>query len=136
MKSMFALVALAGALTLGACGKDKTADTAAAEKNAPAAATANDAKIVRVSVPTMQCESCVKTITGAVKKVEGVENVDVKLDQKSVFVTVSDRTPQRVSEIESAIVNAGYSTDAKARDAAAYDKLPTCCKDGGGEHKN
>jgi len=134
MKTMIAVATVACALAFGACGKEKPAD-GTAEKNDPVPAASADAKLVRLSVPTMHCESCVKTITGAVKNVEGVENVDVKLDQKSVFVTVADRTPQRVAEIESAIVNAGYSTDAKERNAAAYEKLPGCCKDGS-EHKN
>lgn len=129
MTRMIVAAAVACALALGACAKEKAADTADAKN--PSTAAAADTKIVKVSVPTMQCESCAKTITGAVKKVDGVENVDVKLDQKSVFVTVSDRTPQRVADIESAIVNAGYSTDSKQRDVAAYDKLPSCCKDGG-----
>jgi copper chaperone CopZ len=129
------------ALGVVSCGKqgdpaaEKAADKPAAGK-AVAAMDVNDPNVVKISVPTMQCESCAKTITKGVKTVPEAQDVNVDVDTKTVFVKVSNNTPETQHKLEEAISKSGYSTPTTKRDPAAYEDLPDCCKEGGGgEHK-
>jgi len=132
-------IVLAGviALTLTACSSD---DAAVAEKpslpsgNAEHVTTNDGASLIKVSVPTIQCESCAKTIRKALKDVEGAGEVDVKVDEKMVFVQVIDNSPAMKAQIEHAISDAGYRTESLDRNADAYESLPDCCKEGA--HQN
>lgn len=146
------------ALALAACGtKDEAAKDAAAKdaaatrpdtaqqnaaeagKDAAAkpgnetadAMDVNAADVVKISVPTMQCETCVEAITKGVKGVSETQNVRVDLDSKTVFVKVAANTPETQQKLEDAISKCGYSTASKERDPKAYEGLPDCCKDGG-----
>lgn len=122
------------ALALTACSQNETG--AAGEKSATngksgQASTPDGSNVIRVSVPSMQCESCAKTIKGALKEVEGAGEVDVNVDEKTVFVHVSDNTPAMKAQIEHAISDAGYKTETLDRNNEAYESLPDCCKDEG-----
>jgi len=133
------------AVALVSCGKqsEPQADKAAPKAQEPAAAAAkpamamnvNDPNVLKISVPTMQCESCAKTIKKGVKGVSEAQDVDVDVDSKTVFVKVANNTPDTQRKIEEAISKSGYSTTAVKRDQAAYDDLPDCCKDGGAERE-
>lgn len=121
------------ALTLTACSSDDagaSADKTAAKGSTEQASTPDGSNVIRVSVPSMQCESCAKTIKGALKDVEGAGEVDVNVDEKTVFVHVSDNTPAMKQQIEHAISDAGYKTESLDRNHAAYESLPDCCKEG------
>jgi copper chaperone len=56
------------------------------------------------NVPDISCGHCVEAITGAVSPLDGVESVDVSVDDKSVTVTGSFDD----AAVRSAIDDAGY----------------------------
>lgn len=56
------------------------------------------------SVPDMTCEHCVRTLEACVSRVEGVENVWVSLDRKTVSVRGGTR-----ESVQKAIEEAGYT---------------------------
>ena len=133
---------LALTLMAASCSKQTPArdEAAAAKTEQPAgkgtklALNADDPNVMKISVPTMQCESCVSAITEGVKGVPEAEEVNVDLDTKTVFVKVASNTPETQKKIETAIAETGYSTPTTTRNAAAYKKLPECCQEGGGKH--
>lgn len=127
------------ALTLTACSYDKAdsndkAGTATSGETAKAteaqASTPDGSDVIRVSVPSMQCETCAKTIKKALKEVEGAGDVNVDVDEKAVFVHVLDNTPAMKNQIEHAISDAGYRTEHLDRNKEAYELLDDCCKEG------
>lgn len=80
-----------------------------------------------VKVPTIVCNSCVSTITKALKKVNGVRTTKIDLEKKTATVSyVSTKTT--LSKIEMAIAKAGYDANDTKRDPEAYEKLDACCK--------
>jgi len=80
-----------------------------------------------ISLPSMVCELCAKTITKAVNSVEGVQGIVVNVDDKSARVQyLSSKTS--LDAIENAIVLAGYDANGKKRSPEAYEKLDKCCK--------
>ncbi len=105
------------------------AENAAAD--AKPAVDANDPNTMKISVPTMQCETCASTITKGVKTLSEAQDVNVDVDTKTVFVKVANNTPETRAKVEAAIAKVGYSTAGVMRDAKAYDGLPDCCKEGG-----
>jgi len=80
-----------------------------------------------ISVPTIQCQTCVETIQSAVKKVAGVISVSVDLKEKTAHVNF-DATKTNQGKIEKAIAAAGYDANNTKRDEEAHAKLPTCCQ--------
>jgi periplasmic mercuric ion binding protein len=80
-----------------------------------------------VKVPTVVCNSCVTTITKALKKVNGVKSTKIDLAKKTATVTFAS-SKTSVSKIENAIAKAGYDANEVKRDPAAYEKLDGCCK--------
>lgn len=76
----------------------------------PAASPASDLKTEKLSVSGMHCEPCAETITTAVQKVKGVENVTVKFVEKEATVTYHAGATT-VDTIIAKIKEAGY--DAK-----------------------
>jgi len=96
---------------------------------------------VKISTPTVQCESCKKRIETYLKRYDGVLTVNVKLSKDSAKreTTVKYLT-DRVNEetIKAAIANAGYDANEIAANPESYKALPKCCKkpeDGGGMPK-
>lgn len=86
---------------------------------------AADKELVIKSTP--QCEMCVKTIKKGLKKVDGVEKVDVNLEKSEVKVVFDDEDTNE-NEIKIALTKLGYKADDLKADAKAYDKLSDCCK--------
>jgi len=66
-------------------------------------------RTVRLSVPEMDCQSCVGKVTAAVESVPGVDAVDARATTGRVTVTVHGE-PNR-SAIVSAVERAGYAVD-------------------------
>ena len=62
---------------------------------------------VILSVPGMTCASCPITVKKALNKVEGVENIEVKLEKKEAMVTF-DEAKTTVEALLEATKNAGY----------------------------
>lgn len=73
------------------------------------------------------CGMCETTLTKALHAVKGVKKTSLNLDTKVISVTYN---PKQVTPdaIRKAISNAGYDADTIPADAAAYEKLHTCCK--------
>ncbi len=59
---------------------------------------------ILLSVPGMSCDHCVRAISSEVAVVPGVETVDVRLQDKTVFV----RGTAAESAIRAAVAEAGY----------------------------
>jgi copper chaperone CopZ len=75
----------------------------------------------------------VKAITKTLEKADGVQEVNVDLDKKLATVTyVAGKTD--VKKLEQAVAKSGYAANATKADAAAYEKLASCCKVSGGSH--
>ncbi len=85
---------------------------------------------VVVQLPTMQCGMCKKTIESAVKKIDGINDVNVIVKEKIAKVDY-DKSITDLSKIEGVIVSAGYQANDKPADKDAYEKLDECCKIGG-----
>lgn len=68
----------------------------------------NDVQDIKISVPDMSCDHCVKTIDGALGALPGVESVHSDLQTKSVHLRYD---PRRVSmqQIEATLDDAGYA---------------------------
>jgi copper chaperone len=60
-----------------------------------------------LQVEGMTCQHCVQTVSEAVGKMAGIENVEVKLDQKEVIVEF-DESKSSLNEIASQITEAGF----------------------------
>jgi copper chaperone len=82
---------------------------------------------VSIKVETAQCGSCVKTITEALKQVEGVQKAEVDIKTKVASVTFLPMKTN-LATLEEAITKAGYDANDKKRDPEAYRKLDECCK--------
>ena len=87
-------------------------------------------EIIEIKLPTMQCGTCKKNIEGAVKKMDGIEEVNVVVKEKIAKVKF-DKSKTDLNKIEGVIVSAGYQANDKPADKEAYDKLDDCCKIGG-----
>jgi copper chaperone CopZ len=87
------------------------------------------AKILKttIEVPTIVCNSCAKTVTKALKNVDGVHTAKVDLKKKTATVTYAS-TKVTVEKLEKAITDAGYDANNAKRNPEAYEKLDACCK--------
>jgi copper ion binding protein len=80
-----------------------------------------------IKVPTIICGTCVRTVTSAVEKLDGVRTVKVDLKKKTATVTYAS-TKVSVDQLEKAIADAGYDANNLKRNPDAYEKLDSCCK--------
>ena len=89
---------------------------------------------VKISTPTVQCESCKNRIETYLKRYNGVSTVSVNYKKKEITVKyITDRINEE--EIKAAIANAGYDANDVKANPDSYKRLPECCKkpeDGGG----
>src|SRR5215218_9113896 len=82
---------------------------------------------VKISTPTVQCESCKSRIETYLKRYNGVASVNVNYKRKETTVKyITDRINEE--EIKTAIANAGYDANDVAASPDTYKKLPKCCK--------
>jgi len=120
------------AAVLFACGKtssdNKQSENKSNTEQQNSAATQGE--IIEIKLPTMQCGTCKKNIEKAVKKVDGVNEVNVIVKEKIAKVNY-DKSKTDLNKIEGAIIMSGYQANDKPADKAAYDKLEDCCKIGG-----
>ncbi len=114
-------------IVLVGCGSKKEQGSATTEKQAQQTVQAEQADKIVISLPTMKCEMCAKTITEAVQQLDGVKAVTVRLDKKNAEVQfVAGKLGVKMIEI--AISNAGYDANNTKRNEEAYKKLPECCQ--------
>jgi copper chaperone CopZ len=90
-------------------------------------ATKVDAKVAEIKLPTLQCGSCVRTVSAALKEVDGVHEVNVDLEAKNAQVTY-DAGKTDVAGLATAVAASGYAANEVEADPKAYEKLATCCK--------
>ena len=86
-----------------------------------------ETRTAKIKVPTAQCMMCANNIDEALKKVDGVTEVNVDMDVKVVSVTY-DATRTDTATMERAIAAAGYQANQAPADSTAYASLPGCCK--------
>lgn len=84
-------------------------------------------KTAEISLPSIQCGSCIRTIEKALDKVDGITNIDIDVENKKGVITYDD-SKTTLTAIEDAITGAGYDANDKKADQTAYNKLHTCCK--------
>lgn len=82
---------------------------------------------IMINLPTMQCSTCKKNIETAVKKLDGIESIDVVTKEKIAHINF-DKSKLDLAKIESAITAAGYDANDKKADPEAYKELDDCCK--------
>lgn len=91
-----------------------------------------------IQTPTVQCESCKKRIEDNLKRVDGIQKVNVDVKKKTTKVSyLTDRT--NIENIKTEIANIGYDADDITANTESYSRLPKCCKkpeDGGGMKKD
>lgn len=87
----------------------------------------NSSDHIMVSLPTMQCSTCKKNIETAVKKLDGIESINVVVKEKTAHINY-DKSKTDLTKIESVITAAGYDANDKKADPEAYKELDDCCK--------
>jgi len=87
---------------------------------------ANDEKAT-IQLPTIQCNTCKKNITKALKKIDGVNDFNIDVDGKVMSVAF-DKSKTDLTKVEGAITAAGYDANDKKADPVAYKNLDDCCK--------
>lgn len=60
-----------------------------------------------IAIQGMTCSACVSSVTTALSAVEGVQNVDVSLEQNQATVTYDD-AKVNAENLQAAIEDAGY----------------------------
>ena len=118
-------LALAVLLFISSCAKQD-------EKAAVEQPTDPNITLASISTPHAQCEMCEERINEAVKAVAGVQDVKANAAIDSVSVRF-DKTKTDLASIEKTIAMVGYQANSVARDSAAYENLPSCCKEKGHE---
>lgn len=86
-----------------------------------------DKEHVMIRLSTMQCSTCKKNIETAVKKLDGIESINVVVKEKVAHINY-DKSKTDLSKIENTITSAGYDANDKKADPEAYKKLDDCCK--------
>ena len=86
-----------------------------------------EATVAEIKLPTIQCSSCVNTVSKALKAEKGVKDVQVDLRGKTAKVTYLTAQTD-VSKLEVAVVKSGYAANKKQADPEAYETLAACCK--------
>lgn len=118
MKQFFLSLLVVAGFSLGANAQTKAVQT------------------VKISTPTVQCESCKSRIETYLKRYNGITSVNVNYKKKETTVKyLTDRINEE--EIKAAIANAGYDANDVAANPDSYKRLPQCCKkpeEGGGGH--
>jgi len=84
-------------------------------------------KTVEISLPTMQCNMCVENIETALKKVDGIINTKVDLENKKAIV-IYDNSKTTLKKLQKTITNAGYNANDRKANKEAYENLHECCK--------
>ncbi len=74
-----------------------------------------------------QCSMCKDRLEKSLSKTKGIEKVSLNVDTKELAVSYNSKKTSD-TKIRTAVANVGYDADDIARNAKAYDKLPSCCK--------
>jgi mercuric transport protein len=101
-----AVTAFLFAVVGAACRRepDATAQTAVAQTAADQSPTM---RTVRIPVDGMICQVCAGTVKSALKKVDGVNNAEISLENRNVVVHYDERKV-RLEDLTAAIKDAGF----------------------------
>ena len=94
---------------------------------AVAACSTAETRTAKINVPTAQCMMCANNIDKALKKVDGVTEVNVDMNVRVVNVTYDAKLTD-LATMEQAITSVGYQANQAPADTTAYASLPDCCK--------
>ena len=132
-------IVLSAAILITGCGKKETNEVTDSKKTNETS-TENSAMTetqkksdmnspdhIMISLPTMQCSTCKKNIETAVKKLDGIESINVVVKEKTAHINY-DKSKTDLTKIESTITAAGYDANDKKADPEAYKELDDCCK--------
>lgn len=89
--------------------------------------TESEAKVAEIKLPTAQCMMCEDTISGALKKVDGVKDVQVDGKKRLARVTFLPAITS-VEKLELAVTTVGYDANDRKADPKAYSELDGCCQ--------
>lgn len=133
------IVILVTAIFISGCGK-KDSNEVTEDKKKSETSTENSAMTetqkksdmnssdhIMISLPTMQCSTCKKNIETAVKKLDGIESINVVVKEKTAHINY-DKSKTDLTKIESTITATGYDANDKKADPEAYKELDDCCK--------
>ncbi|MDQ3019027.1 MAG: cation transporter [Bacteroidota bacterium] len=107
------------------CSKKETANNN--EDNKQSKQKTEQIENLTINLPTMQNETCKRNIESAVKKLNGIENINVAVKDKLAHIDF-DKSKIDITQIEDAITSAGYDANDKKADQGAYKKLIDSCK--------
>ena len=82
---------------------------------------------IMINLPSMQCGTCKKNIETAVKKLDGIESINVDRKEKVAHINF-DNSKVDLTKIEAAITAAGYDANDRKADPKGYEALDDCCK--------
>lgn len=80
-----------------------------------------------------ECGTCKKKLEKELVFEKGVKSVNLNLENM-VATVVYSKEKTNAEKIRKAIAKIGYDADTVPADKKAYDRLPDCCKKGGGHH--
>jgi len=63
--------------------------------------------VATIGVQGMTCQGCVSSVTRALQSVQGVQSVDVSLEENQAIVTFAE-SQTTVAELQQAVEDAGY----------------------------
>jgi periplasmic mercuric ion binding protein len=93
---------------------------------------AKEIKTETVSLPTLQCGMCKKTIEKKMTGMNGLDSITVNVEEKTATV-VYDTSVTSLEKIEEAISLIGYDANETQADRKAQRKLHACCQPGSHE---
>lgn len=126
-------LAISAVFLFASCGKsdEKTQDVKKDEKEVNGKKESSEVKANEehaiIKLPSIQCSMCKKTITKALKKIDGVTTIEVDVDGKTAHIHyLKEKT--NITKIENVITSAGYDANDKKANPKAYENLDDCCK--------
>lgn len=130
MKFIFTIILILLIVSGCCCTKDKEVSESKLGSDNKESSLSGTDETVEVKLPTIQCGTCKKNITKSLKKVDGVTDFEISVDNKTARINF-DKSKTDLGKIETAIVMTGYQANDKPANQEAYDNLDECCKIGG-----
>ncbi|MGH2575180.1 MAG: cation transporter [Ignavibacteria bacterium] len=87
-----------------------------------------DDKTVEIDLSgNMICNTSISLMKKALKKIRGVEKVEIDRINQKAIVTFDD-SKTNLNKLEDTLSKAGFKANDKEADMMAYESLPECCK--------
>ncbi len=75
----------------------------------------------------MICRTSLSIIEKTLKRIDGVEKIEIDRENKVAHVTIDDSLTS-LAKLENALSKAGFKANDKEPDLMGYEDLPDCCK--------